>query len=53
MGERDRKSFINRQHPVNFTHMMLCDTYSVSVKLKLEPIKKKPLHSMPAATSLK
>lgn len=40
-GKGQETSVINRQHPVNFTHMGLCDTYSVSVKLKPEPIKKK------------
>lgn len=34
-------SVINRQHPVNLTHMSLCDTYLVSVKLKPESITKK------------
>lgn len=55
-------SVVNRQHPVNFTHMSLCDTYSVSIKLKTESITKKKKkkqrknlsdYLMSAATTLK
>lgn len=34
-------SVTNRWHPVNFSHMSPCDTYSVSIKLKPESIIKK------------
>lgn len=57
MGEKGQEiSVINRWHPVNSTHMSLCDTYSVSVKLKPESITKKNLQSiylMAADTTLK
>lgn len=42
-GKGQEISVINRRHPANFTQRSPCDTYSVSIKLKPETIKKKIL----------